>query len=370
MKKSKLVSVVLLCILVLVQTSCWDQKIYERIGFILQLGLELDNEGSMIYTVSVPIVSPDIEGKVEILSTTADLLRESREKVRRVSGKIVEGGKTQHIYFSKELAEKGIGGLLEIFIRHTENQLLANIIVVDGSPKEMMELSAKFTDKPRPTFYVNDLLVSARLSSYAPETRIYDFLIMEFSKTIDPTAPLFRYDKKEIEVIGSALFSGDKLVGELNTEATGLLNTLAGVGRKLQYTYKDKKEAQRIKNGASILIKGAKRHIDLYFDEDIPCIEIKLDLIASLEECSQKIDFSNTEEKRKFEDEIALAIKKDCLELLEYLKALGSDPIGFGEIVRSRHNDYWRSMEWKEMYKEALFDVEVNLVLEFYGAIN
>ncbi|WP_273226383.1 Ger(x)C family spore germination protein [Geosporobacter ferrireducens] len=369
-KKAVIISV--LCMIALVQTGCWDQKIYERIGFILQMGLELDQDERLVYTVSVPIVGPDIKGKVDVFTTSKNLLRESREKVRHVSGKAVEGGKIQHLYFSKQLAGRGINHFLEIFIRHPENPLLANIIVVDGSPKEMMELSAKFEDKPRPASYVNDLLVNARQNSYVPETRIYDFNIMAYSKTIDPVTPLIRYNEKQIETAGSALFSGDKMVGEIDTAATGMLHALMGGERKIQYMYhdKDKKEdGTKIKEGAALLIKKTKRKLNIQTEGETLKIEIKLDFKASLDEYSEAHNLDNPQAKKELEEAVAQSIQKDCMELLKYLQEIGSDPIGIGEMIRAKHNPYWKNVDWKDIYSTAIFNVEVKLIFEFYGAI-
>ncbi|MCX7922600.1 MAG: Ger(x)C family spore germination protein [Clostridia bacterium] len=369
----KRIVAIVMCIALLIQTGCWDQKIYERIGFILQMGLELDQNEKLVYTVSVPVVGPDIQAKVEIFTTSRNLLRESREQVRHVSGKAIEGGKTQHIYFSKPLAQKGIHQFLEIFIRHTENPLLANIIVVDGSPKEMMEFSAKFETKPRPASYVNDLLVNARQNSYIPETRIYDFSVMGYSKTIDPITPMVRYNEKEIEVAGTALFSGDKMVGQVNTATTGMLLALMGGQRKIQYTYHEKNKQQdpdKIKEGAAVLIKGTKRKIKINIDGKAPQIDIKLNFKASLDEYDEAHNMDDPAAKKKLEGAIAQSMREDCLKLLKYLQEVGSDPLGIGEMVRAKHNTYWKSVEWKDVYKEAAFNVDVKLVFEFHGAIN
>lgn len=369
----KTVSSLAVILLLLAQTGCWDQKIYERIGFILQMGLELDDKEQLVYTVSVPIVGPDIKGTVEVFSTTQNLLRESREKVRHVSGKAVEGGKTQHLYFSKELAEKGINQFLEIFLRHTENPLLANIIIIDGSPKEMMNLSAQFENKPRPASYVNDLLVNARQNSYIPETRIYDFSIMAYSKTIDPITPMLRYTEKEIETVGTALFWGDKMVGELNTSETGILHALMGTDRKIQYIYNgedEKESATKVKEGAALLIKSLKRKVSMHTEDDLPKINIKLDCKASLDEYDENHNLDDPKTKRQLEKAVAESIRKDCQELLKYLQEVGSDPLGVGEMLRAKHNRYWKSVEWKDQYKTAEFHVEVELIFEFHGSIN
>ncbi|SET19408.1 hypothetical protein SAMN05660297_01683 [Natronincola peptidivorans] len=107
---------------------------------------------------------------MDVFTTPINTLREGREEVLNVSGKSVEGGKIQHIFFSKELAEKEIIDFFDVFLSNSEISLLPNIIVVDASPREMMEANSKFPNKPRPSYYVNTLLENARRSSYVPET--------------------------------------------------------------------------------------------------------------------------------------------------------------------------------------------------------
>lgn len=70
------------------------------------------------------------------------------------------------------------------------------------------------------------------------------------------------------------------------------------------------------------------------------------------------------------EDKISVLIKKDCIELLKYLKEIGSDPVGFGEIIRAKHNEYFKSVAWKSVYPEVKFYVDVKVNFVFYGAIN
>ncbi|AKL96476.1 spore germination protein [Clostridium aceticum] len=363
--------VTLLCISMLIQTGCWDQKIYERIGFILQIGLELDQDENLIYTISIPIVSPDVEAKVDVFSTPINTLREGREEVLHVSGKSVEGGKIQHLFFSKQLAQKETMNFFDVFLRSSENSLLPNVIVVDGSPQEMMELSSKFPSKPRPSYYVNTLLENARRNFYVPETRIYNFLSSVYSNTIDPITPLLRYNDHEIEVAGSALFKGDKMVGEITTTETGLLHALMGTDGRIRYKYYQQEKQRGIevaKEGTIVLIKDIKRKLNIDI-QDIPKIDIKLDLTASIDEYTDGYNLSDPEEKKRLEAAIAKSIEEDCLILLKYLQEVGSDPLGIGEMIRSKHNWYWNSVEWEEVYRKVDFGVDVKLKVEFFGAI-
>lgn len=103
-KKAVLVLTVAQCIFLL--SGCWDQKIFEEIGFILQLGLELNENDELVYSLTMPVVNKEIEQDIEILSTTAPLLREARDKIRNFSGKRIEGGKRSKYIFQGSLPKK------------------------------------------------------------------------------------------------------------------------------------------------------------------------------------------------------------------------------------------------------------------------
>lgn len=353
-------------------TGCWDQKIYEKIGFILQIGVEVEENGELRYTVGIPVVAPEAQERFEVLTTTITHMREGRDKVRQVSGKAVEGGKTQQIFFSEALASKGIDEYLEIFLRSPENSLLADVVIVQGSPYDLMKVSGQFRDKPRPAFYVNSLLDSSHKNSYTPETRISNFLILSRSGTIDPVTPIVSYNTEEIKIEGAALFSGDKMVGKIDTKEMGILNGLRGEKKSINYIYHglhSDKYPEDLKKGSTINMKVKKRKVNMRIDGDLPVIDIKLAFIGSLNEYSGELNLDDPKDKKKLEEAISDAIEKDSMRLLKRLVESGSDPIGFGEIARTKYNKYWKSVNWKDAYKSAVFNVEVEIKLEFYGAV-
>ncbi len=353
-------------------SGCWDMKTFEDTGFILQLGLELDDNGDLLYSVTMPVVEEEIDEKVEILYTTADLLREGRDKLRNTSGKRIEGGKTQQIHFSRELAEKGLGDILDVYMRSSENPLLANITVVEGSPLEMYQISLNYEDKTRVAFYVTNLIDDARKRTSTSETRVYDYMIMQKSKTIDPTAVHIRYDKEGIEITGTALFNGDKMVGSLDSVQSGLLHALMGNRINFSYFYRetDQHTFQTGKSGIALGLKNVKRKIKFDLSGDIPKISIDLKITSSLSEYDTMHQLDDPKSKKQIEEKVAESIKKDCEEILAYLQKIGSDPIGFAEIARSKYNSFYKSVEWKKIYPDIEFSVDVKLSIVTQGAIN
>jgi len=336
--------------------------------------LEEAENGELQYSMTMPVFSEDINETIEILKTTSDLLRQARDQIRNSSDKEIEGGKTQHIIFSKELAEKGIGNLLDVFIRSSENPLLANVIVVDGSPLEMFEMSRdSYEDKPRTSVYVANVIRDAHTRTVTPDCRIYKFTILKYSETIDPIMSYIGYDEEKIEVKGSALFSNDKMVGSIGLIETGLLHALMGEKIRFGYFIKAQRvdeEADPDKRGTAILLRGVKRKVKANLDGTIPEFDINLNFTGTVDEIDLDYRLDEPEEKKKLEEKVAMLIQQDCMKLLGYLQEIGSDPVGFGETIRAKNNEYFKTVNWKTIYPKVKFNVDAKLNLEFQGAIN
>ncbi len=376
MKKQcgKLIAVFLI-IPALFLSGCMDQTLYEEIGFILQVGLELDNNDNFVYSLTYPVTAEDAEEKIGFLSVkNKNLMRVSKEELRDQSGKKLFAGKAQHIFFSEGLAQKGISEFLEIFLRNPDNPIQANVVVVDGSPKEMMELSFGYKDKPSISFYVNDLLKDGRDKAIASELRLYSITILDHAKTIDPFIPILKYDSKGIEIKGSALLDGDRMVGEIDKEQTILLNLLTGAKKKGRYTLEKPVPNENILDimqGAAIMILSAKRKLNINLIQgEKPLTDIKLEIMVRVEEYTGPDHLEDDEMKKQLETLLANSIKSDCVELLKILQKTGSDPIGLEEKIRAKNNEAWKSMNWEEKYREMQFQVDVKVNVESYGVIS
>ena len=143
----KIIGILLSVMISTILSGCWDQRIYEEIGFILQLGVESsEDSGHMLVTYTAPIIDVKGEEMVEILPTKAGILRQGRENVRRISPRNLEAGKVQQVLFSEEIARKGIHNTFEVLQRDPSNPALAWVVVVEGSPSELIEKASKFEE--------------------------------------------------------------------------------------------------------------------------------------------------------------------------------------------------------------------------------
>lgn len=375
MKRAKITK--LLCIFIIpmiVLTGCWDQKIYEQIGFILQIGVESASDGRLIISYTTPVDDPKKPEQVEFISGNAGTLREFRTKARNISSKYLEAGKVQQFVFSEELAEKGIINLLEVSERDPANPAIAYVVISEDSPKMLFNFSQKLGDKPRPSFYLNQLIENNSKMGNCPNISVFEFTSYCFAEGIDSILPIIKIeseDSKGIHIMGSALFNYDKMVGKLNQKDTSLLLAMKGKLKSTEYNFTSLDCPENDKSGkvgAAMLLYKPKTKIKVHIKDNIAIVDISLKLNGVYEEHK----WDNVDKKDiqiKYEKLMSKEIKNECLKLLKYTQEVGSDPIGIGDIIRAKNNTYWSKNNWREFYSKAVFNIDVEVNIIRYGII-
>lgn len=354
----------------LLLSGCWDQILVEQTGFPLQLGLELSPEHKLLITSIHPAINGKEKNQDEILISEGNLLRESRTRRETTTAKIINGGKLQQLLFSKELAVSGIQEIMEILERDSLNPPVSYVVVVDGSPKELMEKAQTFTSKPQPSLYINQLLVNNMNSAHTPDTKVYDFFIRYFAPGLDPITPLIKLEADEIRILGSALFSGDKMAGEIDTQQTALLLAMMGQSKNTELFFDpiEPEKTESVKKGISLTNVRSRSRVRVKIENNRPAIDMALAFTASLVEYRRDA-LDQPPVQKKIEEQLARQIKQACLEIIHYTQEIGSDPIGIGDLVRAKYPAYWQRVNWREAYREATVNLQIKLDILQYGAI-
>ncbi len=353
--------------------GCWDQKIYEKVGFILVVGIESSKEKhkKLLVTYSNPAIGLGKRNQTELTSQEADSLRQAREISRTKTSRPLEAGKIQQVLISKELAEKGeIHNLISIFSSDPLSPTLAFLIIVDGSPYELCEKSLEFPDKPRIGMYLNQLFEAAIKDSKAPETRIYNFDTEYYAEGLDSIAPMIKLESTTVKIAGSALFSRDKMVGNIDVKQTilmlAMMNKLKNTAEYIFRVPNIEEAHSGVRDGVAASIKKTKRKIDVSIDKDKPIVNIQLKFKGFIDEYRWD-DLDKEKKYRELESEMAEELKNECLNIVKYTQAVGSDPLGIGDIVRAKHSDYWKKVDWKEAYKTAQINIDVKFEIASHG---
>ncbi|OGO76616.1 MAG: hypothetical protein A2Y23_05470 [Clostridiales bacterium GWB2_37_7] len=357
--------------LTLLLTGCWDQRVFEQIGYILSVGIEPSENDNLLITSVYPVIGGAEKGTVDIISKEAIIVRGARTHSRTMAPKLIEGGKVQQVLISDSLAKDGIHDLLEIFQRDVTLPAVAFVVIVEGSPQELLKKAIEFKTKPRVSFYLYQLLENNVKLSNIPNTKVFDFDINFFAPGLDPIVPLIKLENGLIKISGSALFSEDKMTGKLGHQETNLL-----LGMMDQFKYADfifsgsdfsGKNGE--KQGVAVTLFKSKRKVSINFDEEgKPIVEIKLNYIINLDE----FEWDDTMEPKVQEDlekKFGSNLTNMSNDVIKKLQEANSDPIGIGDMIRAKYYDYWNSIDWKEMYQEADIKANVEVEIENVGII-
>jgi spore germination protein len=353
-------------------TGCWDQRVFEEVGFLLSFAMEEADDGNLLITCAYPVIGGTEMGAVDIISTKATIIRGGRSNFRRMAPKQIEGGKIQTVLISDSLAKNGIHDLLELFQRDVTLPAVAFIAIVEGSPHEFLTKAEKFKTKPRVSFYLYSLLEDNVKTSNIPNTKVFDFDINFFAPGLDPIVPMVKVENDLIKITGCALFSGDRMTGKLENKETNILIGMMGQLKHTDFIFEGSEFSDKDgdKSGVAVTLLKPKIKINIDFNEEgIPIIEINMKYKCNIDEFEWD-DTMDAKVQKDLEKKFGEQLGSMSEDVMKKLQEANCDPIGIGDLVRAKHYDYWKSIDWTEMYQAANIKVNVEAEVGNVGVIN
>ena len=138
------------------------------------------------------------------------------------------------------------------------------------------------------------------------------------------------------EYLGSAIFSGPRMVGTLTGDETTILRVLSG--RAIATSF--------VLDEAMVQVnRRAKVKRQLLTEDGAPVLSVRLTM--NLIQSAGTLSRTN--------GEIAAEVERSAAQLLQKLQAAGCDALGFGRIAARGYADIpsWEASGWEETYKSA-----------------
>lgn len=340
--------------------GCFDQQIFENTAIILYAGAETtEEEGTFLFSVAAA-ENEGKDGSLLILSQKDELLESAISSMNDASSDPLRSGKLQDILFSEELAAKGISNVSDANHLDASNRFLADYVVVQGSPKEMLKVVETMEKKNKSYGYLEQLLENASDAGLCPNTLHQEFDIYFQTEGIDPILPLMSYNKENetIKVEGTALFHEDRHVGSLSVAESRYLSILMSSADIISVKMKDIHEEGR--DLTLNLIEGF-RHADIDIINGELYITFKI-RTRSYFTVSDWAEISQTSRKA-IESEIEKKLEHRCTEVYQKLQDCGCDPTGITAKVRAKHNDFYNSQDMEEVFANAHVTFDINNTL-------
>lgn len=394
-----------LLFILLLSAGCWDHQPPETAAFIHMVGIDRNPENPAEMTVTQMIALPSAlvaggaggGGGSQPEGTPYYLLSSTGSAVE---GALLAGmdhlsrlPRLEHmiaLVLGEDFARDGVGPTISWALRHPQVRPGAWLLVSEKSAQ--MFLDARPALDPLPGAAIAGLLRHAdRIPSTMP-VKIYEFAQTMLSPRRDGFAPLVRrvnplltrvppgFEQQpfvgvgssdtqsmdtQIQIIGMAIFSGDRMVGTLTgPDASGMV-WLAGTS-KAPVSVPHPQRSGHFLSALAIDTK-TRNTADLRGDRLVLLVDVSVTMDAWEAGILEPVAVGTyvSEIEQALEEEI----ERDIRRTLAALRSMRADTFGFAEqLYRSAPADWHRiAAVWDDMYEQAAVEVTVDVHLRRSG---
>ncbi len=356
---------ILIFLLVLPLTSCWDDKELEDLLLVLGIGVDvgIENPDEYEVTIEFPTIITDAPKEKHEISVNAKSLNEAKKKFQSKVYRHINYGNTRVLIFGSEVAKEGVIKHIDCLLREPIFPGTIRFAVANVRASDILKT------QPFPTLLSSNFLFRAiqqtNERTQTTFTTLRKFHHEYYTNGIDPVLPYITFEpnKNTFDVGSVALFKEDKLVKVLDQQYTLYLMFLKGeINRGFyQTTYKNEN------NYLSINLKGGNSKIDTELVDSTLYINEKINIKADLAEFTPQKNVFDKAFIEELQTYLSNHLKERLTETVEILQELKTDSVGYGLYVRAKNPEYFDKDNWGEQLAKAKFNIEVNVEIRTVG---
>lgn len=396
---------VLACVLVFA-SGCGDAQEPDTLGYVVAIGIDVAADGSEGYDFTIQFANPPkISGgasqeggkggkdSIETITVTAPGIYSAVNVANHIISKRFTLSHTKLIVFSDEISKKGVGKFFETVARSSDIRPNTYVAVSKCKAKQFLETVDPETEVNPVRYYT--MIFENEYSEFIPKNMAQNFYFHYTSDSRDSVMPLcsvtgeknntnyydngYQYQldndiagviptgKEQTQVMGMAIFSRDKKVAEMGEIETEIYNMIIGEYKNSYVSY----YYSKVPNEPITLVQqsGRSPKIEVNTDESSPVIRVELFVEGDFVTSSPRVSIEDDIDS--FTDEIAVELKEEVVKFLKKTTDLGCDIVGFGDWAKRNFltvNDF-NEYDWKEKYKNAKFEVEVDFSIRRTGLV-
>lgn len=395
-------------------SGCYDKREIDEMAYVMAIGLDLGKTNTA--RVTIQFANPSViagggDGggggggeSVETMTVEAPTFTSALNMFNVSLSKELNTSHAKVIVFSKELAEKDIGGYLNGFSRGRRYRPDLNIVVSRTSAEDYIK-SIKPVLETDPSKYYELNYSSYKYTGFTAEANLFKFqesLKVIGKQPIAVLAGVNKYEKSEDfdksgatnaakgkqqifegdykagdipkaggikgEIMGLAVFNGPKMVGEIDGEEASAYLMVTGEYNHSYISFPDPIEKKYF------LILDVKQsrspRIKVELVDGKPKIHVKVILEADYLAIQSGINYEALDKTSIFENSAQEFLKKGITYFLnKTAKEFNCDICGFGNIAKRKFLLWkdWESFKWLEKYKDSTFIVDVDLKVRRTG---
>lgn len=393
------------CLTALLVGGCNGAMETDQVAYVLMMGID-KGEGDKLnitYQIAIPRELSNLGGNPaqKVVNVTFSVLSigEARNLLDSVIALTPAVYHVKAIVFGEELARKGVGDTLGPLMRYREYRGAAFMMIARGTAENFIRYNepplnpspAKYfefmmQDSVNSGMYIRSTLHNFYLrlkqgqgEAYVVLGGVNDNQLQNSSEKNSEPLPGRKESKRragflprsgadKVEFVGMALFSGDKMVGELDSTETRIFNILQG---QLTEGILSLDDPLAPDHQVTIQLRAEKKpEIQTGFTEEgFPVIRIEQEVEASIISIASGIHYESQEYQGLLEEAASRALTEDGERLIVKTQKVHSDVLGLGQYV-AIHFATWpkfREYQWVKQYPKAKISLKMTVKVRRTG---
>lgn len=358
-------------------TGCWNLTEPDELAFITAAGMDAATNGRIEISSQIAIPSAiDVEQNQSSAGKSFFVVSAVGKNVmdagHNMQGKLSRNLFYEHrqaILIGQSMAQRGIGDMLDMFIRNPKSEIRSTVAVVrDGTARDLLNIKPKFDPFSG--------LAILRVQSAEGATPYYyrHFLSDALSEGTAPLVPAFHIEgANEFACAGAALLDNTadlKLKGYLNPNQSFLAYWIIGRQSTLSVTSAVDRDGGLVTLRVGSLKSRIRVHLT---DGGQPGIEVRLLGGGAVIENNSSLNPSKSSDRRIIETKLSDATRHSVEQLIDQVQhQYKTDVFGFGEHIHRRYPQRWKTLkkEWNQHFSELPVSVRVTLHAKNPGQTN
>jgi len=415
MRKLTFLRIFLLTAFLILLTGCYDSREVDDEIYVISIGLDKGTTNKVRLTIQYPtymddtggsggqqgemggMESPKKQGKSNIHTIECSTILEGIDMLGMAISRRVSLMHAKMVVFSEEFAREGIGSYLAPVTRYRETRTSMAVVVVRGTAEDFIK-EVRTNIGGTISKAVEFMFLQARYNNYFPYVHFKDLYRNMVSSYQQPVAiyggvnnfdnipdqaveepPLVvkkgflpgqlpRRGVAKREFTGVAVFSGDKMVGVLDSYETTYYLMLTGRFPTGAVTFEDPNAP-----GTAIVLdlrNGRKPRIKARIQDGKPIIDINVKLEGEIESIQSRINYEERGMLEALNQHIQQVLYDDMMKLIEKVqKEYKADIFGFGRYLAANFATIqeWEEYNWLSRFSEAQINLDLDVHIRRTG---
>lgn len=333
---------------------------------LLIQGIGIDYEdGVYRATVQVTKVSDQEENTVSLMNGEGDSAMDALNAITLANGKKPLYSHSLVLVLGRGCAEKGLSNVMDFFIRYPESHPTVNVLMADSSAEDILSTEQE-DGKYIQARDIAELAKGGKYNGETVQTEMLDVINQLRGEGSSPYLPIVMQDGESIVSSGTAVFSGDQLVADLDEQETRGLLLITG----------------KLHNGTAVVQSPEIGKVTLELEEastkissqiigEKPRFSIEVECGATIGAADMPSGKSlDSKMYEKIGELLEEQLTQNCMEAISIcIEDNHSDIFNFGRRLYQSQPTYWKQHEanWREEMDQAEYDVQVEVQLRRGG---